>query len=117
MTTLQVFIDDADSPPDIWAHHTTMEQFERFSKAGGAGYLRAMRQFGPFLPDKEQINAGIGPRLRFKDTEDSESTSALVFPNRFLVKDEEEHVVAGMKTTLFVTTSWNFKYKMVKQFV
>lgn len=88
---IQVFIEGLDDIPDIWAHHTTMDQFMRLSRTAMISRTRGVRQLGPFLSPKELINAGIGYRMHFP----TDDTSGVVYPNKFLNKDEEDHIVAG----------------------
>lgn len=68
-----------------------MDQFKRQSRTAMITRTRGVRQLGPFLSPKEFINGGIGPRMRFP----TDDTLGLVYPNKFLNKDEEDHIVAG----------------------
>ena len=53
-------------------------------------YRRAIKQFGRFI-HKNHINSGIGPRLFY----DKEAVHGLRYPNKFLVKEQEDVVIAG----------------------
>ena len=54
-----------------------------------AGYTRALRQFGVFLPD--EVSAGIGFKLRI----DKGNRVAIVYPNKFVSEKETDVVLAG----------------------
>jgi glyoxylase-like metal-dependent hydrolase (beta-lactamase superfamily II) len=53
---------------DIYAHDLTSTFLKRYlGKTGTVANIRALRQFGPKLPDSDFINSGIGPCLGFNE--------------------------------------------------
>jgi alkyl sulfatase BDS1-like metallo-beta-lactamase superfamily hydrolase len=64
-----VFTGDQPTPVRIWAHEDTADRVhEVVNVLRPIIYLRAMRQFGSFLPDDALVNAGIGPYLKVDDS-------------------------------------------------
>ena len=85
-------MEDPSNPPEFWAHHTLMAMLRRVGTVNLITYRRAMRQLGTFIPPNRHINSGIGPRFKL---DGRNSTSGLVFPNKFLKQDREEFTIAG----------------------
>ncbi|XP_062574263.1 linear primary-alkylsulfatase-like [Saccostrea cucullata] len=91
----KAFIEKESSPPDIWAHESINKEFQRTFTTNTAGYRRAMRQFGVFLPDA--VNSGIGKMLKYGD---GKSTLGLVFPNKFVHKRVTNLTLAGIEMSI-----------------
>jgi alkyl sulfatase BDS1-like metallo-beta-lactamase superfamily hydrolase len=62
-------------------------------------YARSSRQFGTYLPEEMQVNAGIGPFLAFRA---DRNTSAYLRPTR-VVNEHERLVIAGVTLEIFHT--------------
>jgi len=82
--------------PDIYAHETTSALIDNISSVlRPVISTRSMRQFGVFLPEEDQINAGIGKRLEIGP----EHELALMRPTH-TVKDRLAVTIAGMSLEL-----------------
>lgn len=91
----KAFIENDQNPPDIWAHESTNREFIRTFTANTAGYRRAMRQFGVFLPNS--VNSGIGKMLKYGD---GKATIGLVFPNKFVNQKVTNLTLAGIEMSI-----------------
>jgi len=87
-----------DDQPDIISHETTLYYLDRIANiTRDLTYLRAMRQFGVFLPRGWLINAGIGPSLKY----DKNKSIALLFPTHTFSGDHLSLNMAGLKLELY----------------
>ena len=85
----QMFIEDADSPPEIWAHELFEEELNKIATIGALARQRGSRQFGVNLMKK-----GITP-ARLADSVFGRGNWVPYLPTR-LVKGEKEAVnIAG----------------------
>ena len=64
---MQVFVEDSNSPPEIWAHAQFEWELDNVATVAPAHAIRALRQFGSLLP--EGVKSGIGDYIWFaRDT-------------------------------------------------
>ena len=90
---LQSFLEDAENPPEVWAHETLEYELNRYFTVSMTGFRRAMRQFGVLIP--AHVNSGIGPALRAGIAKGI----GILYPDHFLDEDEKDVKIAG-KTLL-----------------
>ncbi|XP_064611515.1 linear primary-alkylsulfatase-like [Liolophura sinensis] len=92
----KVFLAENADVPEIWAHHSIMDHYDRSMRIAAEITLkRASRQFGMYL-GTNLVNAGIGPRLRTGN----DFTTRFVLPNKFLYKEREKITIAGLEVEL-----------------
>jgi len=87
----EVFIEGQDEMPEIWAHKTFEFGLSEFATPNVGTMKRAMRQFGAYLP---KHSYGIGNTGLLLNTEGYHV--GIVMPNRLLVEDEEDILIADI---------------------
>jgi alkyl sulfatase BDS1-like metallo-beta-lactamase superfamily hydrolase len=84
--------------PEVIAQATTNDLINSYHfELAPSIYARSSRQFGTYLPDEMQVNAGIGPFLAFRA---DRNTSAYLRPTR-VVAEHERLVIAGVGLEIF----------------
>ncbi|UCH22499.1 MAG: MBL fold metallo-hydrolase [Deltaproteobacteria bacterium] len=83
--------------PEIYAHKLTNYFLNRIvNVTRETTYRRAMRQFGTYLPPGELVNAGIGLRLAFDET----NTIGILRPVKTFADESLKLEIAGLKLEL-----------------
>jgi len=83
--------------PEVYSHESTLYYLKRIASiTRETTYRRAMRQFGTLLPPGGVLNCGIGPELKFKES----NTIALLPPTRTFSGERLELEIAGLKLVL-----------------
>ncbi|XP_060557213.1 linear primary-alkylsulfatase-like [Ruditapes philippinarum] len=87
----KAFVEDEQFRPNIWAHKSILKALAmNFNGPNIAHYVRAMRQFGVFLPE---VSAGIGFKLNIGK---EGMTSGFLYPNKFVDGEELDIKMAGV---------------------
>jgi hypothetical protein len=90
-------VEDEQVRPNIWAHKSIQKALAmNFNGPNIAHYIRAMRQFGVFLPE---VSAGIGFKLNIGK---EGMTSGFLYPNKFVDGEELDIKMAGRALTYTV---------------
>jgi alkyl sulfatase BDS1-like metallo-beta-lactamase superfamily hydrolase len=91
----EVFADK--NRPEIYAHELTNYFLNRIvNVTRETTYRRAMRQFGTYLPSGSLVNAGIGPRLVFDET----NSIGALRPVKTFAHERLKLEIAGLKLEL-----------------
>ena len=80
---IQAFVDNAENPPEVWAHKKLPLLMERTFMVGQVRFRRAARQFGMRIPSRE--NAGIGGHVSYGEGQDA----GILHPDHLLENDED----------------------------
>ncbi|KAL4219815.1 hypothetical protein ACF0H5_020227 [Mactra antiquata] len=92
----KAFVEDESNPPNVWAHESiTKALYLSFKGTTVAGYTRAMRQFGVFLPE---LSAGIGFGLKFGKSDSVHLE--FIYPNKFVEGDRLDVTLAGIPLSI-----------------
>lgn len=87
----KAFAEDEKIRPNIWAHRSILKAFQlNFNGPNVALYVRAMRQFGVFLPE---LSAGIGFKLNIGK---EGMTNGFLYPNKFIEGSQIDTTLAGI---------------------
>ncbi|XP_045193828.2 linear primary-alkylsulfatase-like [Mercenaria mercenaria] len=87
----KAFVEDENNRPNIWAHRSILKALAlNFNGPNVAHYVRAMRQFGVFLPE---LSAGIGFKLNIGK---EGMTTGFLYPNKFIDGEELDISLAGI---------------------
>jgi len=93
----RAFVDDPDNPPAVYAHSSTEAHINRIINVVRPTIVhRSMQMFGNYLPEGQQVNCGIGPRLH---TGHGGGTAALIRPTHTF-DDELDVEIAGVRIRL-----------------